>query len=79
MNDNHWLDGSLYPDMDPPDTLDTLPEQVDFLARLCAAWDFGILPEESTVIGDPQTRMDSCRRCLPFIDLASLSSVAPLA
>lgn len=49
MNDNQWLDGSLYPDMDPPDTLDTLPEQVDFLARLCAAWDFGILPEESTV------------------------------
>ena len=49
MNDNQWLDGSLYPDMDPPDTLDTLPEQVDFLASLCAAWDFGIPPEESTV------------------------------
>ncbi len=36
MNDNQWLDGSLYPDAPPPDTLNTLPEQVDFLKRVYA-------------------------------------------
>jgi hypothetical protein len=47
---NAWLDGSLYPDMDVPDSLDTLAERVDFLARLCAAWDFGILPNAETIV-----------------------------
>lgn len=65
MNDNRWLDRSLYPDIDPPDRLDTLSDQVDFLARLCAAWDFGILPEESTVIEIRKTEwnpaIDTCR------------------
>ena len=46
MADNHpWLDGSLYPDTDIPNSLNSLAERVDFLARLCAAWDFGLLPE----------------------------------
>jgi hypothetical protein len=51
MNDINipWLDGALYPDVDVPDTLETLPERVDFLARLCAAWDFGLLPDVATV------------------------------
>lgn len=49
MNDISWLDGSLYPDTDIPESLDTLGERVDFLARLCAAWDFGILPRQATV------------------------------
>ena len=51
MNDIEfpWLDGALYPDVDVPDTLETLPERVDFLARLCAAWDFGLLPDVATV------------------------------
>ncbi len=40
-----WIDGSLYPDTPVPDSLDTLEDRVDFLARLCGAWDFGILPE----------------------------------
>jgi hypothetical protein len=40
-----WIDGSLYPDTDTPAQLDGLTEQVDFLARLCAAWDFGLLPD----------------------------------
>lgn len=44
-----WLDGSLYPDREPPTQLSTLEERVDFLARLCSAWDFGILPEQKTV------------------------------
>jgi len=49
MNDNSWLDGSLYPDVNVPDTLDSLLERVDFLARLCAAWDFGLLPNMATI------------------------------
>jgi hypothetical protein len=46
---NSWLDGALYPDGDVPDALPTLAERVDFLARLCAAWDFGLLPNADTV------------------------------
>lgn len=46
----HWIDGTLYPDCEVPDTLDSLPAQVDFLARLCAAWDFGLLPDKETII-----------------------------
>jgi hypothetical protein len=49
MIDNPWLDGALYPDIDIPDSLESLPERVDFLARLCAAWDFGILPTADTI------------------------------
>jgi hypothetical protein len=49
MSNNSWLDGSLYPDTDVPETLETLAERVDFLARLCAAWDFGLLPRQETV------------------------------
>jgi len=44
-----WIDGSLYPDREVPDELETLADRVDFLARLCSAWDFGILPESETV------------------------------
>lgn len=44
-----WIDGALYPDIDVPDSLDSLADKVDFLARLCGAWDFGILPYEETV------------------------------
>lgn len=46
---NNWLDGSLYPDVSVPDALETLADRVDFLVRLCAAWDFGILPNADTV------------------------------
>lgn len=49
MNNFPWLDGALYPDVDIPNALDTLPERVDFLARLCAAWDFGLLPGSDTI------------------------------
>ncbi len=44
-----WIDGSLYPDTEVPDRLDTIEEKIDFLVRLCGAWDFGILPELETV------------------------------
>jgi len=43
------IDGSLYPDIDSPTALTNLADQVDFLARLCSAWDFGLLPDMSTV------------------------------
>lgn len=44
-----WLDATLYPDADPPETCETLAERVDFLSRLCSAWDFGILPRSETI------------------------------
>ena len=45
----HWMDGALYPDTSPPAELKTLSQRVDFVARLCAAWDFGLLPDACTV------------------------------
>jgi len=44
-----WIDGALYPDEEPPEALETLADRVDFIARLCAAWDYGILPYPETV------------------------------
>ena len=59
------IDGSLYPDMEPPDSLDTLAEQIDFIARLCSAWDFGLLPDMDTVREIRRTEwrpaIDACR------------------
>lgn len=49
MNNTSWLDGSLYPDVDIPESLNSLADRVDFLVRLCAAWDFGVLPNADTV------------------------------
>lgn len=43
------VDGSLYPDTEPPQRLDSLAERIDFVARLCGAWDFGLLPDPETV------------------------------
>jgi hypothetical protein len=60
-----WLDTSLYPDEEPPADMDSLPARVDFLARLCAAWDFGVLPDPKTVaeVRQPHWReaVDACR------------------
>lgn len=60
-----WIDGALYPDTETPSELDTLAERVDFLARLCSAWDLGLLPEMETVteIRRPEWReaVDACR------------------
>lgn len=50
MSSPAWLDGTLYPDVALPDKLETLAERVDFLARLCSAWDFGLLPGAETVV-----------------------------
>jgi hypothetical protein len=60
-----WIDGALYPDTEPPSELHTLADRVGFLARLCPAWDFGLLPEAATVaeIRCPERReaVDTCR------------------
>ena len=44
-----WIDGALYPDTEIPEEIRTLADRVDFLARLCSAWDFGLLPGRETV------------------------------
>ena len=44
-----WIDGALYPDVKVPTEVRTLADRVDFIARLCAAWDFGLLPGAETV------------------------------
>jgi hypothetical protein len=44
-----WIDGTLYPDTEIPEELESLEDRIDFLARLCSAWDFGLLPERETV------------------------------
>ncbi|MCU0643707.1 MAG: hypothetical protein MUC94_05550 [bacterium] len=36
--------GSLCPDQEVPENLDNLPDRIDFIARLCGAWDFGVMP-----------------------------------
>ena len=65
MNDFPWLDGSLYPDVEPPEKLETQSERMDFIARLCSAWDFGLLPDNATVEEirkeDWKPAVDSCR------------------
>jgi hypothetical protein len=60
-----WLDGALYPDVEPPAELNSLAERVDFIARLCAAWDFGRLPARPTVTEirrhEWREAVDACR------------------
>ena len=60
-----WLDGTIYPDAGVPDELDSFGDQVDFIARLCSAWDFGLLPYAETLdeIRRPAWRpvVDACR------------------
>jgi hypothetical protein len=44
-----YIDQSVYPDCDaPPNLLDTPEDRADYVHRICAAWDFGILPEPET-------------------------------
>jgi hypothetical protein len=60
-----WLDGALYPDVEVPEAMDTLADRVDFLARLCSAWDFGLLPEKETIAeirrAEWREAVDACR------------------
>jgi hypothetical protein len=60
-----WIDAALYPDAEAPSELDTLAERVDFVARLCSAWDFGLLPDPETVAeirrSEWRKAVDACR------------------
>lgn len=49
VKEKHWIDGSLYPDQEVPESLDTLEDRIDFIARVCGAWDFGVLPLPQTL------------------------------
>ncbi len=49
VSDCTWIDSALYPETSAPAALNNCAERVDFIARLCAAWDFGILPNPDTV------------------------------
>ena len=43
------IDGTLYPDLsDPPRELTTDCDRADYLARVCGAWDFEIIPTPET-------------------------------
>ncbi len=60
-----WFDESLYPEEPGVSSPRTIEEQVDFVARVCGAWDFGILPGRETIeeIRTPHWRaaVDECR------------------
>src|SRR5664280_3380889 len=66
MNNSPWLDSALYPDLDsPPIALETISERVDFIARLCASWDFGVLPDPAAIAeirrADWAPAVEACR------------------
>jgi len=43
------IDQSVYPDLDePPQELPDDLAKADYLHRICAAWDFGIMPDKET-------------------------------
>lgn len=62
---NWEIDGTLYPDIESPSQPLTLSEQIDFLSRLCSAWDFGLLPDWGVVEEVRNSRwrqaVDTCR------------------
>ena len=43
------FDSSVYPDIDPPTTLETVEQKADYLHRICAAFDFGVVPQAQTL------------------------------
>ncbi len=59
------IDGSLYPDEPAPQELRSVEDRIDYLARLCSAWDFGLLPDPEAVdeLRRPEWReaVDGCR------------------
>ncbi|RLT44961.1 MAG: hypothetical protein DWI57_01955 [Chloroflexi bacterium] len=62
---SNWIDGTLYPDTEIPVRLTDLGDRIDFLSRLCSAWDFGILPYPETVneirSAEWSQSVDACR------------------
>jgi hypothetical protein len=60
-----WFDATLYPDEARPEVPATEGQRIDFIARVCGAWDFGVLPRRETIeeIRRPRWRraVDECR------------------
>jgi len=43
------IDHSVYPDVDQLSaSLETIEDQADYMARVCGAWDFGVIPTDDT-------------------------------
>lgn len=42
------IDGSVYPDTDPPTAFSRMEEQADYVHRISCAWDFGVIPDDDT-------------------------------
>jgi hypothetical protein len=65
LEEQRWIDGALFPDTDAPRTLDDDGARIDFLARLCAAWDFGTLPDPATIAqirrSEWRSAVEACR------------------
>ena len=43
------VDASVYPDRDPPSELITESQKADYLHRILTAFDYGVLPDETTL------------------------------
>lgn len=43
-----YIDESVYPDLDAPTELHSPGDRADYVQRICAAWDFGLVPERAT-------------------------------
>lgn len=44
-----YIDHSVFPDLDrPPADLESMEKRADYVQRICAAWDFGVVPEWET-------------------------------
>ena len=59
------LDHSVYPDMDePPAVLETDEAKADYVHRICAAWDYGVIPTRKPSRSLPDGRRSStASRC----------------
>ena len=60
------IDEGLYPDVPPTEELSVLAERAGFLARLCASWDFRLLPDREKV---EEIRRPEWRRAVDACDL----------
>jgi hypothetical protein len=43
------IERALYPDRSAPTELRSLADRIDYLSRVCSAWDFGRLPDLRTI------------------------------
>jgi hypothetical protein len=43
-NDTDWIDGRYFPEEPVPERIESLWGKVDYVVRVCSAWDFGLPP-----------------------------------